>query len=89
LNAGYLVEFAVDKGHRRKGIGKSILNKLARVAEEKDLRAIIVETQPDNKDGMDFYLANGFRMCGNNDRYYTNKPKNAKEITLFFSLDLQ
>jgi ribosomal protein S18 acetylase RimI-like enzyme len=86
---GYLVELAVGKEHQRKGIGKALIDEFARVAKEKQLRAIIVETQPDNKEGMDFYLANGFRLCGYNDRYYTNSPKSSHEIALFFSLDLE
>jgi ribosomal protein S18 acetylase RimI-like enzyme len=85
---GYLVELAVGKEHQRKGIGKALVDEFARVAKEKQLRAIIVETQPDNKEGMDFYLTNGFRLCGYNDRYYTNSPKSSHEIALFFSLDL-
>jgi ribosomal protein S18 acetylase RimI-like enzyme len=85
---GYLVELAVGKEHQRKGVGKALINEFARVAKEKQLRAIIVETQPDKKDGIDFYLANGFRLCGYNDRYYTNHPQSSREIALFFSLDL-
>lgn len=51
---GYLVELAVSKGHLRKGIGKALVNEFARTAKGQQLGAIIVETQPDNRDGMDF-----------------------------------
>jgi ribosomal protein S18 acetylase RimI-like enzyme len=85
---GYLVELAVDKAHRRMGIGSKLLKALARRVKEKGLRAIIVETQPDNKVAMDFYLGTGLRLCGYNDRYYTNKPRNSHQIAVFFSLDL-
>ncbi len=61
---------------------------LSRHAVEKELRSIIVETQPSNRNAMDFYLSNGFRLCGFNDRYYTNKPVSSKDIAIFFSLDL-
>jgi ribosomal protein S18 acetylase RimI-like enzyme len=85
---GYLVELAVSKDSMRKGVGKALVSEFARLARRHRLRAIIVETQPDNKDGMDFYLANGFRLCGYNDRYYTNRPRSSHEIAVFFSLDL-
>jgi ribosomal protein S18 acetylase RimI-like enzyme len=85
---GNLVELAVSKDSQRRGIGRMLLNELAKLAKEKGLRAIIVETQPDNKGAMDFYLANGLKLCGYNDRYYTNSPKSSREIALFFSLDL-
>lgn len=85
---GYLVELAVDRDHRRKGIGTRLMQTLARRARKAGLRAIIVETQPSVKEGMDFYLHKGFRLCGYNDRYYTNNPTTSREIALFFSLNL-
>ncbi len=85
---GYLVELAVDKLVQRMGIGKRLVSEFSKYARFHTLRCIIVETQPDNKDGMDFYLANGFRLCGFNDRYYTNTPRSSHDIAIFFSLDL-
>ncbi len=85
---GYLVELAVDKVVQRMGIGKRLISEFSKYARHHRLRGIIVETQPDNADGMDFYLANGFRLCGINDRYYTNSPKSSHDIAIFFSLDL-
>lgn len=64
------------------------MNELRKLAKECSLR-VIVETQPDNKTGMDFYLANGFRLCGYNDRYHVNNPKSSREIALFFSFDIE
>jgi len=86
---GYLVELAVDKAHLRKGVGKALVSEFSRIARQNQLRAIIVETQPSNKDGVDFYLSNGFRLCGFHDRYYTNHPKSSKDIAIFLSLDLE
>ena len=85
---GYLVELAVAKEHQRRGIALKLVQDLAKRASGLGLRAIIVETQPDNKAGMDFYLHSGFRLCGYNDRYYTNNPASSHEIALFFSLEL-
>lgn len=84
----YLVEIAVSKAHQRKGYGSKIINELATKAKEKGLRAIIVETQPDNKIAMDFYLKKGFKLCGYNDHYYINNPKSSHEIAIFFAFDL-
>ena len=86
---GLLVELAVARDWQRRGVGRALLLGMSRLAKDRDLRAIIVETQPDNKDAMDFYMANGLRMCGYNDRHYTNLPKSSHEIALFFSLDLE
>ena len=86
---------ALDQAGAKTGITKVGLKVvivavvLAIRAREKELRAIIVETQLENKNAMDFYLKKGFRMCGYNDRYYTNIPKSSHDIAIFFSLDLQ
>ncbi len=85
---GYLVELAVHKDHQRRGIGAKLVRALAQRARRQGLRSIIVETQPYIREGIDFYLRTGFRMCGYNDRYYTNAPKTSRDIALFFSLDL-
>ncbi len=85
---GYLAELAVSKEYQRMGYGSRIIDELAKRARRKGLRAIIVETQLDNKLGMDFYLKKGFRLCGYNDRYYTNNPNSSHAIAIFFSLDL-
>ena len=85
---GYLVELAVDRQVQRMGIGRRLISEFSKYARRHGLRGIIVETQPDNKDGMDFYLTNGFRLCGFNDRYYTNSPQSSHDIAIFFSLDL-
>lgn len=85
---GYVPELAVDQKHRRTGIGKLLVSELSNNAKKRNARAIIVETQPSNKEAMDFYLSNGFRLCGYNDRYYTNEPRSSKDIAIFFSLDL-
>jgi len=85
---GYLAEIAVDRAHRRKGVGSEMLTEIARRARARRLRAIIVETQPDSRAAVAFYLHSGLRFCGYNDRYYTNKPRSPHQIAIFFSLDL-
>jgi len=85
---GYLVELAVEKSMKRNGIGSKLVMGLIERASCNLLRSIIVETQPGRKEAIDFYMSQGLRMCGYNDRYYTNEPKSSDEIAIFFSLDL-
>jgi ribosomal protein S18 acetylase RimI-like enzyme len=85
---GYLAELAVSKEHQRTGCGSKLMDELAKMAKERGLRAIIAETQMDNKVAMDFYLKRGLRLCGYNDRYYTNTPRSTHDIAVFFALDL-
>lgn len=85
---GQLVELAVRKKDRRRRVGSALVSGLSHLAEEDGLRAIVAETQPGNQAAVGFYLSNGFRLCGYNDRYYTNSPRSPDEVALFFSLDL-
>ncbi len=85
---GYVLELAVDPEFKRKGIGKMLIGKLSEVERKIGLRAVMVEIQPGNRDAMDFYLSNGFRLCGINGRYYTNFPNSSKDIAIFFCLNL-
>jgi [ribosomal protein S18]-alanine N-acetyltransferase len=85
---GYLVELAVENTMKRKGIGSKILEELLSIGKRHDLRSIIVETQMGRHEAIGFYLSRNFRMCGYNDRYYTNHPDSGNDIAIFFSLDI-
>ncbi len=85
---GYLLEIAVDKGNKRSGVGKTLIAGLSHIGKKRGIRSVIAETQPSNIVAMDFYISQGFRLCGFNDRYYTNTPKSSRDVAIFFSLDL-
>ena len=85
---GYMAELAVADDFKRKGVARALMSEFSNLARKRRLRAIIAETQPDNSEAIGFYLSNGFRFCGFNDRYYTNSPKTPHEVAIFFSLDL-
>ena len=87
-STGQLGELAVDGSRLRQGFGSELMRALAAEARRRGLRSIIVETQPGNQAALDFYLALGLRICGYNDRYYTNAPKGSRDVALFLSLDL-
>lgn len=83
-----LLEFAVRSDWKRGGVGKLIMQRIRKTAGESGIRAVLAETQPDNLVANRFYEAAGLRICGYNDRFYTNKPQTPKEVALFYSLDL-
>lgn len=87
-NTGILVEIAVRKDWKRTGAGKLLLDRMRNICLERGIRAIIVETQPGNEEALGFYKAMGMRICGYNDRYYTNTPGTPKELAIFYSLDI-
>jgi predicted N-acetyltransferase YhbS len=57
---GYLVELAVEKTMKRKGIGSKLVQALVSKAKESTLRSIIVETQLGRRGVFDFYLSQDF-----------------------------
>ena len=87
-NTASLVEFAVRKDMKRIGMGNAIIGEIRRVASIKGLRSVIIETQPGNREANEFYSSIGLRICGYNDRYYSNRPESPNDIAIFYSLDI-
>lgn len=86
--SGYLLELAAGAQFKRHGVGRALLEGIKKAGSQKGLRAVIIETQPGNSEANEFYEAMGLRICGYNDRYYTNTPQNAGETALFYSMDI-
>ena len=82
--AGWINGFVVDRRYRRRGIGRALLKSARAWAEQRDLRVIMLETQPKNHPAIHFYLQQGFYFCGYNDQYY-----NDEDIALFFACRLR
>ena len=66
-------EFHVAEAYRGQGIGRNLMDQLARLATEAGLRAIICETQNTNVPAIRFYRAVGFGVEGVDVSYYTNE----------------
>ena len=59
-NLGHIDELIVDESFRRKGIGKELLHRLIRFAEEKGCRRIELDSAFHRTKAHDFYEENGF-----------------------------
>ena len=77
-----VTELWVKEGFRRKGIGKSLMDKAKAVAEENGNRAIILETQTSNVDAIAFYLSQGFGFGGIDLTCYGNDDVSRGEVRL-------
>ena len=84
-NTAQITEIAVATEHRRKGVGKALIKKIKQIAKKWKVRTIITEVGSLNP-ALQFYLKCGFRVCGFNDKYYTNSPG---EFASFLSYDLR
>ncbi|MGC8538932.1 MAG: GNAT family N-acetyltransferase, partial [Candidatus Micrarchaeia archaeon] len=82
-----ILDVFVDPLARGKGYGRQIINfLLSKARRMKGYRSIIAEAPA--KEGIDkFYAKLGFRKCGYNDRWYTNRGNG--DIAIFMSYDLE
>ena len=76
---GWVANLTVDRGYRRRGIGKTLMSYARQWAWEQGLPKVLVETTTKNYPAICFYQKLGFQFCGFNDYYYTNQ-----DIALFF-----
>ena len=88
-NSAWVNQIVVEPKFRRKGYASKMIRKMVAWANKKNARVVLVESQIGNVVATNFYIKNGFRICGYNDRYYTNQPTNTNEIALFLSQDLR
>lgn len=83
-NTARIIDIFVHPDHRRRGLGGKLVKELVALAKKKKVRTLIAEA-PSLNPVLKLYKKNGFRKCGYNDRYYSNR---AKEIAIFLSFDL-
>ena len=76
---GWVVNLAVDRGYRRRGIGTALLQETRKWAREEGLRRIMLEATTKNHPALSLYQKLGFQFAGFNDDYYANQ-----DIALFF-----
>lgn len=81
---GWIANMAVDRGHRRRGIGTALVRHARQWARNQGLQVLLAEATTKNYPALCFYQKLGFQFCGFNDHYYPNQ-----DIALFFVLALR
>lgn len=76
-------ELHVAESHRRRGVGRQLIETLAEKAREVGLRTVVCETQNTNVPAIQFYHSVGFRIEGVDLSYYSNEDFPDGEIALF------
>ena len=84
-NTARIIDIFIHPDYRKKGFGNMMLSKIKEEAKVSGVRTIIAEA-PSLNSVLIVYLKNHFRICGFNDRYYTN---DGKEIAIFLSYDVK
>jgi ribosomal protein S18 acetylase RimI-like enzyme len=76
-------ELHVAETHRRRGIGRRLVEALAERARAAGLRTLVCETQNTNSPAMRFYRSMGFRIEGIDLSHYSNDDFPDGEIAVF------
>ena len=75
-------EFLVENGFRRRGVGTLMMNHAVKIAGERGARMLVLETQTNNADAIDFYLGYGFDLIGFDIASYSNEDIEKKEVRI-------
>jgi ribosomal protein S18 acetylase RimI-like enzyme len=76
-------EFHVAEAHRRRGLGKRLMECVVEKAKGAGLRIIVCETQNTNVPAIQVYRKLGFRVEGVDISYYSNQDYPDGEIAIF------
>lgn len=79
----------VERGRRRQGLGRALMEHAKAAAASTDARAIILETQSCNIDAIAFYRAQGFCLAGLDAYAYGNDDIQKKEVRLEWTFLLE
>ena len=82
-------EFHIAETHRRKGLGRQLMQALVQNARKAGLRVLVCETQSTNMPAINFYRAMGFEIDGIDLSYYTNNDLYHSEVALFMKRKLE
>jgi ribosomal protein S18 acetylase RimI-like enzyme len=82
-------EFGVAETHRRRGIGRRLMEALADEAKEAGLRIMVCETQNTNVPAIAFYRKVGFEIEGIDLSYYSNSDMTEGEVAIFVKRKLE
>lgn len=80
----WLGDILVDMRWRGKGVGTALLHRMIELARDKGCLTLM-DHPPSDHPGVGFYLRQGFRVCGFNDRYL---PEPENRTALFLGYDL-
>ena len=75
---------AVSPCHRRKGIGRKLIEKFIEEAKNKDTQQIFLEVRASNLPAINLYEGAGFVFCGLRKNYYDDPKENAILMRLAF-----
>jgi ribosomal protein S18 acetylase RimI-like enzyme len=88
-NTLWVWEFYVAESHRRRGIGRQLMEALVERARQTGFRVVGLETQSTNMPAISFYRALGFEIDALDLSLYTNTDAIDGEVAIFMKRKLK
>ncbi|HSG48549.1 MAG TPA: ribosomal protein S18-alanine N-acetyltransferase, partial [Longimicrobiales bacterium] len=82
LDQGELANIAVTEGHRGKGYGAFLLQRVVDVAKERGVEALYLEVRVSNASATKLYKAFGFTEVGRRKKYYDHPVEDGRVMML-------
>jgi [ribosomal protein S18]-alanine N-acetyltransferase len=83
----HVTNLAVHPTRRRQGIARALLGGLLAEARARDLRLIVLEVRPSNREAIALYESFGFRVTGRRRGYYYDTGEDALVMETRFPAD--
>lgn len=84
LDEGYIANVAVKERFRRRGIARTLMEKVIETAKENGLSFVSLEVRESNIPARNLYEALGFSCQGVRKNFYRNPMENGLILTKFF-----
>lgn len=82
LDEGYVTNVAVNRNHRKKGIGNALVKGLISAARERELSFVSLEVRPSNTAAISLYSKLGFAQAGRRKNFYSHPTEDGLIMTL-------
>ena len=82
LDEGYVTNVAVNRNHRKKGIGNALVKGLISAARERELSFVSLELRPSNTAAISLYSKLGFAEVGRRKNFYSHPTEDGLIMTL-------
>ena len=87
LDEGQITNIAVHPDHRKKGIGKAILEELINESRKRDIRELSLEVRQSNLPAKALYQSHGFEIAGIRKGFYRHPTEDGLVMILSLNID--